>query len=41
VKIEEEKFMEYRELFPWFLIPAFLLLLVETVVSQTILRRLP
>lgn len=41
VRIEEEKFMEYRELFAYFLIPAFLLLLVETVVSQTILRRLP
>lgn len=41
VKIEEEKFMEYRELFPCFLIPAFLLMLVEIVVSQTLLRRLP
>jgi Ca-activated chloride channel homolog len=41
VKIEEEKFMEYRELFPYFLIPAFLLMLVEIVVSQTLLRRLP
>ena len=40
-KIEEEKYMEYREIFPFFLIPALLLLLAEIVVGQTILRRLP
>jgi len=41
VSIEEEKFMEYRELFPYLLIPAFLLLCAEIVAGQTFLRRLP
>jgi Ca-activated chloride channel homolog len=41
VKIEEEKYTEFRELFPYLLLPAFLLLLAEIVVSNTILRRLP
>lgn len=41
VKIEEEKYMEYRELFPFFLVPALLLLLVDVVAGQTAFRRLP
>ncbi len=41
VKIEEEKYMEYKDLFPYFLMPAFLLLMVELVMSNTVLRRLP
>lgn len=41
VEIEEEKYTEYRDLFPYLLLPAFLLLLVEVAVSQTVLRRLP
>ncbi|MCX6358110.1 MAG: hypothetical protein NT045_09625, partial [Candidatus Aureabacteria bacterium] len=41
VKIEEEKFTEYRELFPYFLVPAFLIFLAEIVLGQTVLRRLP
>jgi Ca-activated chloride channel family protein len=32
---------EYRELFPFFLIPALLLVLIETVLTQTRLRRVP
>jgi Ca-activated chloride channel family protein len=32
---------EYRELFPLFLIPALLLVLAETVLTQTRLRRVP
>ena len=32
---------EYRELFPLFLIPALLLVLLETVLTQTRLRRVP
>jgi len=32
---------EYRELFPFFMIPALLLVLVETVLVQTRLRRVP
>jgi Ca-activated chloride channel family protein len=41
VKIEEEKYMEYRELFPFFLIPALCLLLMDIIVGQTFFRRLP
>jgi len=32
---------EYRELFPLFLIPALLLVLTETILSHTRLRRVP
>lgn len=41
VKIEEEKYTEYRDLFPYLLFPALLLLLAEAVVGHTVLRRLP
>jgi Ca-activated chloride channel family protein len=41
VRIEEEKFMEYRDLFPYFLIPGLCLVLIETVIASTLLRRLP
>ena len=41
VKIEEEKFMEYRDLFAYLLLPALILIIVEVVVSNTVLRRLP
>ena len=34
VEIEEEKYTEYKELFPYLLLPAFLLLLAEVVLSQ-------
>ncbi len=39
--IEESGFNIYRELFPFVLIPAFLLLLAEVVLSGTLLRRIP
>ncbi len=32
---------EYRELFPYFLIPGFILILFDTLLSQTRLRRIP
>jgi Ca-activated chloride channel family protein len=32
---------EYKELFPFFLIPALLLVLIETILTQTRLRRVP
>lgn len=41
VRIEEDKFSEYREIFPFLLIPALALLLLEAVLSATLLRRLP
>lgn len=39
--IEEKGYMEYRELFPIFLIIAMALLLVEVLLRNTILRRIP
>lgn len=41
VKIEEKKYVDFRDLFPYLLLPAFLLLLVEIAVGNTVLRRLP
>jgi len=41
VKIEEEKYTEFRELFRYLLLPAVLLLLAEAVAGKTFMRRLP
>lgn len=41
VRIEEDKFTEHRELFPFLLIPALALLFAEAVASATLARRLP
>lgn len=40
-KIEVEKFAQYRDLFPWFLIAGISFLTLEILASQTIWRRLP
>ena len=39
--MEEKGYLEYRELFPIFLIPGILLLLLEIIISNTILRKVP
>jgi len=39
--IEEKGYTEYRELFHLFLIPGLILLLIEVLLSNTVLRRLP
>ena len=39
--IEEKGYLEYQELFPWFLTPAVLLVLLEVLLGNTILRRIP
>lgn len=39
--MEETGYNIYKELFKWFLIPGLLLLLLEVILSQTVLRRLP
>lgn len=39
--VEESGYTEYKELFPIFLLPAFGALLLEIVLSQTYLRRIP
>ncbi len=39
--IEETEYLEYKELFPVFLIPGFILLFLEIILSNTILRNIP
>jgi Ca-activated chloride channel family protein len=39
--IEEKGYTEYRELFHLFLIPGLLLLIIEIILKNTILRRMP
>ncbi|NQT95511.1 MAG: VWA domain-containing protein [Candidatus Omnitrophica bacterium] len=41
VQIQESAYEEYNELFGYFLVAAFILLLLEIILSNTILRRLP
>ena len=41
VPIKERGFMEYRELFGLFLMPGFVILLLEILFGNTVLRRLP
>jgi Ca-activated chloride channel family protein len=41
VPIEEIGFSSFNELFPVFLVPALILLLLEVIISNTVLRRLP
>jgi Ca-activated chloride channel family protein len=40
-KVEVEKTAQYRDLFMWFLIPGLACLALETLLSQTVWRRLP
>ena len=40
-KVKVKEYTEYHELFHWFLIPALLLLLLEVILSQTRLRKIP
>jgi len=40
-KIEEKGYTEYKELFPVFLIPGLIILLLEIVLCKTMLRTLP
>jgi Ca-activated chloride channel family protein len=40
-KVEVEKTAQYRDLFPWFLIPGVACLLLHILLSQTVWRRLP
>lgn len=40
-KIEEKGYMEYNELFPYFLIPALILIILEIILSNTFLRKIP
>ncbi len=38
---EIKKFQQYQELFPWFVIPGMVLLLLEIILSHTVWRKLP
>lgn len=40
-KVEVEKYSQYKDLFPWFLLAGFGFLVAEIVLSQTAWRRLP
>jgi Ca-activated chloride channel family protein len=40
-EVEVKKYQRYRELFPWAVLPAFLLVLIELILGQTVWRRLP
>jgi Ca-activated chloride channel homolog len=41
VEIELTQYQQYRELFPWFILPGLSLLLLELILSNTVWRRLP
>ena len=40
-EVEELQFIRYQELAVWFLVPALALLLIELVLSQTVVRKIP
>lgn len=40
-EVKEKKYMEYKELFPYFLIPGLLCLLIEIVLGNTRFRKIP
>ncbi len=40
-EVEELHFIRYQELAVWFLVPALALLLIELVLSQTVIRKIP
>ena len=39
--IEEKGYTEYRELFPFFLVPGLVLLMLEVILKNTYVRRIP
>jgi Ca-activated chloride channel family protein len=40
-EVEMKKYQRYRELFPWFILAGLVLVLLETILSNTVWRRLP
>jgi Ca-activated chloride channel family protein len=40
-EVEVKKYQRYHELFPWVVLPAFLLVMLELILGQTVWRRLP
>lgn len=40
-EVEVRKYQQYRELFPWLVLPGLSLLLLETILSHTVWRKLP
>jgi len=40
-KIKSKKYTEYNDIFPIFLIPALLLLILEIILSNTIFMKIP
>jgi Ca-activated chloride channel family protein len=39
--VEEDRLKAYEELYAWFVVPGLVILLLELILSQTLLRRLP
>ncbi len=39
--MQEKGYQQYNELFPWFLVPGLLLLFLEVVLTNTVLRKVP
>jgi len=40
-EVEVKKYQQYRELFPWLVLPGLTLLLLEVILSHTVWRKLP
>jgi Ca-activated chloride channel homolog len=40
-EVEVKKFQRYEELFPWFVLPGLVVVLLELILGQTVWRRLP
>ena len=40
-EVEVKKFQRYQELFPWFVLPSLVILLLEIILTHTVWRKLP
>ena len=40
-EVEVKKYQQYQELFPFVVIPGFVLVMLELILSQTVWRKLP
>jgi Ca-activated chloride channel family protein len=40
-EVEVKHYQQYRELFPWLILPGLSLLLLEIILGNTVWRRLP
>jgi Ca-activated chloride channel family protein len=40
-EVEMKRYQRYRELFPWFVLPGWVLLMLEIILAHTVWRKLP